>query len=126
MCRLRRKTRGMEMTKAQEMLERQLTEWFNALPGESIGKNNYDKMIGIVRLAAQADAPTIDNTPSCGQENDYRRALPQSPTVPVSVDEIVALLRDELSNMSSFDARVIGRIVTERYSVSRPVQTKGE
>jgi hypothetical protein len=31
------------------------------------------------RLAAQADAPTIDNIPSCGQENDYRRALPQSP-----------------------------------------------
>jgi hypothetical protein len=30
-------------------------------------------------LAAQADTPTIDNTPSCGQENDYRRDQPQSP-----------------------------------------------
>jgi hypothetical protein len=59
------------MTKAQEMLERQLTEWFNALPGESLGKNNYDEMIGIVRLTAQADAP--GGQPQCPALPDRER-----------------------------------------------------
>jgi hypothetical protein len=71
------------MTKAQEMLERQLTEWFNALPGESIGKNNYDKMIGIVRLAAQADAPG-------GQ--------PQSPKEPQTLWGMIAAIYGKLDD----------------------------
>jgi len=31
------------------------------------------KIFNAADFAAQADAPTIDSVPSCGQENDYRR-----------------------------------------------------
>jgi hypothetical protein len=42
-----------------------------------VGRDHF-----IAEAIAEADAPTIDNTPSCGQENDYRRAQPQRPTLP--------------------------------------------
>lgn len=41
-------------------IEQKLTEWFNKLPGESLGKIHYDKMISIVRAQAAAPGGVVD------------------------------------------------------------------
>jgi hypothetical protein len=82
MRRLRRRARGEEMTNnaADVIIAYFDSHGINDARAGAFNILDRLKQAGfIVRLAAQADAPTIDNIPSCGQENDYRRALPQSP-----------------------------------------------
>jgi hypothetical protein len=57
---------------AEDFSLEKMADWLNRRP-----------IAEVARLAAQADAPsgepTIDSVPSCGQENDYRRAAPAQP-----------------------------------------------
>ncbi|MGY4288848.1 hypothetical protein ACVWXO_008068 [Bradyrhizobium sp. LM2.7] len=46
--------------------------------------------------------------------------------VPASADEVGNLIIDEFAHIHTDDARRIARVVTDRYSVSRPVRAPGE
>lgn len=54
--------------------------------------------------------------------NKILAALPQSSQEPVSADELAAFIADEFSHLSSIDARTIARVITDKYSVTRPLR----
>jgi hypothetical protein len=76
----------VKMSKANEMMDliERADEYLSTIKNK--GNCGPHHLVSDMRacLAAQADTPTIDNTPSCGQENDYRRALPQRSQEPVA------------------------------------------
>jgi len=98
------------VTKAQEMLElveagtrhgnglaAKLSEpdWKPSRAHIEQARNTIYKLSAMLRLVAQADAPTIDSVPSCGQENDCRRAQPQSPS---TTAEAITMLEAFITN----------------------------
>jgi len=97
-----------------EMLARHIAEYLERREPDSYGDisaafTSVQRDLIVTALRAQSDvrAPTIDDVPSCGQENDYRRATPDvrapapqgEPISPADLAEVLENVRKGINEM---------------------------
>jgi len=77
------------------------------------------RILAITAMAQSSEGETIDDAPSCGQENDYRRARSSAGTEDAFVHDLGGLIEHSLSYViSSKDARIAARIALRRLGSS--------